>query len=526
MNTDKVKIYKSEAAEKQLKKKMTKLVIIFVIAMLVLPCILGFIFSFVSIMLNTSALFSADIRPIVAHSMKKDGEIFTIAKDSDYKKSFLVKHDINSKEGFKELKQLKSNSKLTMDNQENILIVSKKYYEIFPNEPVELSGIGNNDQEISSLFWLRGELYSICLSNDSKSSKIFWLDRKANEWKLKKEVKHYQVTQIIYSPLSVIEYNSKIYLFLFYKENYKLLYQVVDNLEQVDELSWEQFSMSVSRNPEFRILNNKLVLFISDNQKRNTYYIKGYQLKDGKWEEFFKSENFRIIIGYQIFLVDSGINFSIIVNNYPGSYKYQEFKDGDKILDKTIGVSPFEYMKFHMISGISINLILFLLIIICLILISRWIEENRYLEIKVQGKKFNSPTLKRRASAKIIDWLISDLICFLIVYLIADFDDVSFYNLFSLYNIIFVYMTLKLFFFFIFILLEAYTGKTPGKYLTKIKVVDYSGENIGLKKSILRNLLRIVDQMFYGIIGIYFVTFSDKFQRLGDKVADTIVIKE
>ena len=255
-------------------------------------------------------------------------------------------------------------------------------------------------------------------------------------------------------------------------------------------------------------------------------YIKGYQLNNEKWEEKFISENYKIIIGYQIYNGDSDNDFSILVNDYPGSYKYHEFKNGKKVFEKTIGVSPFESIKYQIFMGISINVVFLPFLIICLVFISKWIKETRYLEIELLEKHYNIPTLTRRAFARIIDWLISDLICILILYLINDFNDVTLYNIFSWFNLILFYTILKLIFLLLFILMEAYSGKTPGKYLTRVKVISYSGGNIGFKKSLLRNLLRIIDQMFYGLIGIYLITFSNRFQRLGDKVAETIVIKE
>jgi len=79
-----------------------------------------------------------------------------------------------------------------------------------------------------------------------------------------------------------------------------------------------------------------------------------------------------------------------------------------------------------------------------------------------------------------------------------------------------------------FIFLEAASkGQTLGKMALSIRVVDKdTGEGIGWGQSLIRNLLRIIDFLFAGLIGIILIASSDENQRLGDKAANTIVIKE
>jgi len=76
------------------------------------------------------------------------------------------------------------------------------------------------------------------------------------------------------------------------------------------------------------------------------------------------------------------------------------------------------------------------------------------------------------------------------------------------------------------VVLEAVTaGKTPGKHLVGIRVVKADGTRISTLDSIIRNVLRLVDMMpvFYmtGIIVVFFERYN---RRLGDVVADTLVI--
>ena len=68
-------------------------------------------------------------------------------------------------------------------------------------------------------------------------------------------------------------------------------------------------------------------------------------------------------------------------------------------------------------------------------------------------------------------------------------------------------------------------GRTPGKWLLGLRVVDRKGEPIGIRKSLVRNVLRIVDAFPAGLylVGLYFM--KKRGRRLGDLWANTQVIR-
>jgi len=77
-----------------------------------------------------------------------------------------------------------------------------------------------------------------------------------------------------------------------------------------------------------------------------------------------------------------------------------------------------------------------------------------------------------------------------------------------------------------FILLEAYVGWTVGKRIMGMIVVDGRGNKIGLSKSIIRNLLRLVDGLpALNILGIILIACSQSGQRFGDRIAKTYVMR-
>lgn len=66
---------------------------------------------------------------------------------------------------------------------------------------------------------------------------------------------------------------------------------------------------------------------------------------------------------------------------------------------------------------------------------------------------------------------------------------------------------------------------TPGQRTMGLKVSSVSGAPVRLPQSIIRNLLRVIDFMPAGyLFGLLCCFFNRRFQRLGDLVADTVVI--
>ncbi|HEX3030031.1 MAG TPA: RDD family protein, partial [Clostridia bacterium] len=69
-------------------------------------------------------------------------------------------------------------------------------------------------------------------------------------------------------------------------------------------------------------------------------------------------------------------------------------------------------------------------------------------------------------------------------------------------------------------------GQTPGKKAMKLRVIKENGEPINFFDSLLRNLLRIIENTFtLNILGSLFIIFSPNYKRIGDYSAGTIVVK-
>jgi len=77
-----------------------------------------------------------------------------------------------------------------------------------------------------------------------------------------------------------------------------------------------------------------------------------------------------------------------------------------------------------------------------------------------------------------------------------------------------------------YVVMETMYGATVGKMVLGLKVVKQDGSALDWQTSIIRTLLRIVDGFLVYLVGAILVWTSPTNQRLGDKVAKTLVVKK
>ena len=76
-----------------------------------------------------------------------------------------------------------------------------------------------------------------------------------------------------------------------------------------------------------------------------------------------------------------------------------------------------------------------------------------------------------------------------------------------------------------YVVCEAATGATLGKRIAGIHVIGEDGEHLTFGASVVRNLLRLVDCLFFYLVGGIFALTSPDGQRLGDRAAHTLVVR-
>jgi uncharacterized RDD family membrane protein YckC len=81
--------------------------------------------------------------------------------------------------------------------------------------------------------------------------------------------------------------------------------------------------------------------------------------------------------------------------------------------------------------------------------------------------------------------------------------------------------------FFYYVLFEVLGGgRTPGKRAVGIRVVRTGGRPVTFVRSMLRNIVRIVDAIGFYFVGMLAIFITNNNQRLGDLAAGTLVVRD
>ena len=128
-----------------------------------------------------------------------------------------------------------------------------------------------------------------------------------------------------------------------------------------------------------------------------------------------------------------------------------------------------------------------------------------------------------RFAARMLDWLIRGVLFGVIAVALSSITSSA------------SGVTMAMFLVIMFVLILGYdvvfetldNGRTPGKQAVGIRVVRMGGQRITFWASVVRNLIRVVDEtVSLGLVGIITVLVTNKEQRLGDLAAGTIVVRD
>jgi uncharacterized RDD family membrane protein YckC len=125
-------------------------------------------------------------------------------------------------------------------------------------------------------------------------------------------------------------------------------------------------------------------------------------------------------------------------------------------------------------------------------------------------------SLTRRGSAAAVDLLLIAGISLVLLPLLGQLDALGVESALPFLVIGFVYS----------VGFEWLFEATVGKLVTGIRVVQTDGTKCSLNHALIRNVLRVLDFLpaFY-VLGIFVALRSDRKQRLGDRIAGTVVAR-
>ncbi|GAA2565298.1 hypothetical protein GCM10010435_42510 [Winogradskya consettensis] len=76
-----------------------------------------------------------------------------------------------------------------------------------------------------------------------------------------------------------------------------------------------------------------------------------------------------------------------------------------------------------------------------------------------------------------------------------------------------------------YLLMEGFLGRTVGKMVTGIRVVNEDGGRPDFVSVLVRTLLRLIDGLIGYLVGLIIVVNSSRRRRLGDMAAKTLVVR-
>ena len=159
-------------------------------------------------------------------------------------------------------------------------------------------------------------------------------------------------------------------------------------------------------------------------------------------------------------------------------------------------------------------------------LLSLFIEKFKLKRWKTVLREYEFASLWRRFLADWIDTFITMTPFALPAYLLFK-TDTFFENPFQSFALILSSILLMMLVsYFYHSLLEGIWGKTIGKKICGIIVLKEDFTKCNIPGGLLRNLLRIIDLFFYYWVGVVSIVATMKWQRLGDIVAGTVVVRD
>lgn len=178
-------------------------------------------------------------------------------------------------------------------------------------------------------------------------------------------------------------------------------------------------------------------------------------------------------------------------------------------------------------AAMAANFVTFLVPVGLALFASTRMGRDRVCAVTVEGRQVAYASLTRRAVARIVDvailttpWVPAYALLLQGMETMPDFSGMW-------KGVVAALLALGwgLAMFLVFCWLEGTSGSTPGKRLAGIRVVGTDLQPCGFGRALLRNLLRMVDGMWCYMPGIVLVAFGKQWQRVGDMVGRTLVVR-
>lgn len=128
-----------------------------------------------------------------------------------------------------------------------------------------------------------------------------------------------------------------------------------------------------------------------------------------------------------------------------------------------------------------------------------------------------------RAGASLLDIIVLTIYCFFCLAITSALVTSGFEGNF----IAFWFLFMPVFLFYSPFCEIVFSGRTLGKLIVGIRVVQLNGENLTPQQAVMRWVFRVVDLWIcFGSLAVIFSSASEKGQRIGDTLAETLVVRD
>jgi len=258
--------------------------------------------------------------------------------------------------------------------------------------------------------------------------------------------------------------------------------------------------------------------------------ITGYRRTTAGWEQAFDID--RGVVGrLGAHGIDGSGRVLLLAEGMPGSLTVWEI-DGDKVASKTkIGGDGPDDSEMNTLSWIS-NAVGWITTLALVLILSGMMTRHRTRTHLAAGATAVYATLLRRAVAAGIDLILIGAPVTAAWFGrfgtgAMDMEEqgpLGILSVFGFLGLVGVWLVLWA---VAFAFMEGRGGRTPGKRVVGIRVLDVNLAPCGFARALIRNLLKIfADSLFNYFVGIVLIGFSPSWQRVGDLAARTVVVRD
>jgi uncharacterized RDD family membrane protein YckC len=194
----------------------------------------------------------------------------------------------------------------------------------------------------------------------------------------------------------------------------------------------------------------------------------------------------------------------------------------DPVTIKSDFFAPAAMLRFGGVMAAVMNALLFGMVFAASAIMNRYKRRT----VEQEGKVYEFASLFRRFAAHLIDTIVLLVPPVVVVMFFIPFHQFPENPLAVVLGMLFAMMFLVVGTYLYYSLLEGLYGRTLGKKLCGIRVLKEDLTPCTLSAGFLRNLLRIVDLFFYYLPAAIAMAATMKWQRIGDVVAETVVVRE